>query len=189
MRAKLESQSGYRTIEDESNGMELLKMIRTIMFNFQSQQYGPWALHGAKVRFLTFKQDKHMTCTEYQKRFLNNVRVLLHCLGDVGTDLGLVNATLDSALPTALTMDTATAAELLAAEDYTREKYLACAFLFGCDRHRFGKLIEDMENNVTLKIDKWPKTVTEAYNLLIHWKQDPRNLLRARTSTTMRPSP
>jgi hypothetical protein len=118
-----------------------------------------------------------MTCAEYQKRFLNNVQVLLHCLGDIETDLGLVDATLDSALPTALTRDTATAAELLAAENYTREKYLACAFLFGCDRHRFGKLIKDMENNFTLKIDKWPKTATEAYNLLIHWKQDPRNLL------------
>jgi hypothetical protein len=174
MRAKLESQSGYRTIEDESKGIELLKMIRTIMFNFQSQKYGPWALHEAKVRFLTFKQDKHMTCAEYQKRFLNNVQVLLHCLRDIGADSGLVDATLNSASPTALTRDTATAAELLAAEDYTHEKYLACAFLFGCDRHQFGKLIEDMENNFTLKINKWPKTVvTEAYNLLIRWKQDP----------------
>jgi hypothetical protein len=106
MRARLESQSGYRTIEDESKGIELLKMIRTIMFNFQSQRYGPWALHEAKVRFLTFKQDKHMTCAEYQKRFLNNVQVLLHCLGDIGTDSGLVDATLDYALPTALTRDT-----------------------------------------------------------------------------------
>jgi hypothetical protein len=49
MRAKLKFQSRYRTIEDESNGIELLKMIRTIMFNCQRQKYGPWALHEAKV--------------------------------------------------------------------------------------------------------------------------------------------
>jgi hypothetical protein len=41
-----------------------------------------------------------------------------------------------------------------------------------------------MENNFTIKIDKWPKTVIEAYNLLIHWKQDPRNLLRVLGSSS-----
>jgi hypothetical protein len=42
----------------------------------------------------------------------------------------------------------------------------------------YGKLIEDLENDYTMANDKYPKSMTEAYNLLVYWKQDPRNLMR-----------
>jgi hypothetical protein len=42
---------------------------------------------------------------------------------------------------------------------------------------RHGKLIEDLENDHVQRNDKYPKTLVEAYDLLIHWKQDPNNLM------------
>jgi hypothetical protein len=44
-----------RTIED----------IKTIMYNLQSQKYGPLGLHESKRRFYLMSQDKHMTVTIY----------------------------------------------------------------------------------------------------------------------------
>jgi hypothetical protein len=55
---------------------------------------------------------------------------------------------------------------------------LACAFLLGADRKIYGKLLENLENDYTQKNDRWPKTITDAYSLLINWKQGPRNLLQ-----------
>jgi hypothetical protein len=48
----------------------------------------------------------------------------------------------------------------------------------GSDRHRYGKLIEDLENDFTQRRDNYPKTLVDTYNLLVHWKQDPPNLMR-----------
>jgi hypothetical protein len=66
-----------------------------------------------------------------------------------------------------------------AAQAYTREQYLACAFLSGSDRKRYGKLLEDLENDYTVKQDNYPRTLVDTYSLLIHWKQKPRDLMRA----------
>ncbi len=177
IRAKLESVGNHQAISVASNGIELLKNIKTIMYNFQSQKYGPLGLHESKRRFYLMSQDKHMTVTIYLERFQNSVEVIDHCGGTIGLDPGLVDATMRSAKPM-MTRDTATAEQLLAAEKYTKEQYLACAFLMGSDRHRYGKLIEDLENDFTQRRDNYPKTLVDAYNLLVHWKQDPRNLMR-----------
>jgi hypothetical protein len=103
--------------------------------------------------------------------------VIKHCGGTIGLDPGLVDASIRLAKPM-MTRDTAPAEQLLAAGKYTKEQYLACAFLMGSDRHGYGKLIEDLENDFTQRPENYPKTLVDAYNLLVHWKQDPRNLMR-----------
>lgn len=72
----------------------------------------------------------------------------------------------------------ADAAHLKTASNKAKEAYLAAAFILGSDRNRYGKMLEDMENDFTTGIDKYPKTLVNAYNLLLHWKQNPRNLAR-----------
>lgn len=56
--------------------------------------------------------------------------------------------------------------------------YLGCILFLGADRNRFGKLIEDTENNYVKGQDQYPKTVVPAYNMKIYCKQDPQNLMR-----------
>jgi hypothetical protein len=178
MRAKLESKKSHVVVSAASDGIELLKNIKSIMFNFQSQKYGPMALHESKKRLYQLSQDKHTTPQVYLERFRNSIDVIEHCGGMIGTDTGIVDEVLNTANPVAMTRETASNEQLRLAEQYTKEKYLACAFLMGSDRHRYGKLIEDLENDYTQGRDNYPKTVVDAYNLLVHWKQDPRNLMR-----------
>jgi hypothetical protein len=178
MRAKLESMTSYMAISVASNGIELLKEIKGSMYNFQGQKYRPMALHKAKKRLYLLSQDKHHTPQVYLERFRNSVEVIKHCGGSIGMDPGLVDEVLKMAIPTALTRDTASAEQIRSAEQYTRERYLACALLMGSDPHRYGKLIKDLENNFTQGRDNYPKNLVDAYNLLVHWKQDPRNLMR-----------
>jgi hypothetical protein len=48
----------------------------------------------------------------------------------------------------------------------------------GADRHRYSKLLKDLENGFTQRRGNYPKMLVDAYSLLVHWKQDPRNLMR-----------
>jgi len=47
------------------------------------------------------------------------------------------------------------------------------------DRHRYGKLLEDLVNqNVQGFEDIYPKNLVDAYHLLTHYHTDPKNLAR-----------
>ena len=56
--------------------------------------------------------------------------------------------------------------------------YVALAFLMGSDRNRYGHLLEKLENDFTAGNNNYPKTLTDAYNMLLEWKDDPRLLIR-----------
>ena len=168
MRQKIASHS-YETTEDVSDAIGLLKTTKSIMFNFQGQIYCPQALRDAKRRFYNLTQDRYITCQAYLEKFQNSVKVIKHCGGDLGIDTGLIDAAFATANP-AVTRDTAAPETLIAVQKYAREQYLACAFLLGSDRKRYGKLLKNLENRFTQKTDKWPKTITDAYSLLLNWK-------------------
>lgn len=174
LRAKLESRPNHAVIEGAADSIGLLKNIQTVTFQFQSQWYSPLALHEVKRCFYLFQQDRHMTCQQYQETFKNNVKVIKYCRGALSKDTGLVDAELTRA---GLTHANAGQGQLQDAENAARERVLACAFLFGSNRTHYGKLLEDLENDYTQGIDNYPPTLQQAYTLLVHWKQDPRNVV------------
>ena len=47
-----------------------------------------------------------------------------------------------------------------------REEYLAMLFLQGCDKHRYGYLLNKLHLDFTLKVESYPKTLQAAYSLL-----------------------
>jgi hypothetical protein len=178
---KLESRPNHEAIGGAADSISLLENIRAVMFHFQSQRYNPLALHEAKHRFYLYSQDRQMSCQAYHEAFKNNVEVIEYCGGVLGTDTALVDSELDAA---GTTRATATAVELQDAENAARERVLACAFLVGSDRTRYGKLLEDLENSYTQGSNNYPATLQSAYSLLVHWKQDPRNITRLIGDTT-----
>jgi hypothetical protein len=89
LRAKLESRPDHIAIEGAVDSIRLLENIRTVMFQFQSQRYGPLALHEAKRRFYLFSQDQHMTCQQYHETFKNNMEVIEYCGGVICNNAGL----------------------------------------------------------------------------------------------------
>ena len=50
------------------------------------------------------------------------------------------------------------------------EEHHAILFILGADKYKYGKLIEEMKNDVIRKKDPFPKTITEAIHLLSKWK-------------------
>ena len=109
------------------------------------------------------RQDKNTSCQKYLESFMNTVEVIEHSGGQIGNDVGLIN--------------NAPNKTGIYAKTYARDQYLPCVFLMGADRNRYGKLLENMENDYTQKQDRYPKTVNDAYSLMLNWKQDPQNMM------------
>ena len=173
MKQKLEGLDSFETISSENNGMELLKSIKIITFQFQGQKFLPQAMHEAKRRFYLCYQNKYMTTAQYLEYFQNLVDVIDHIGGSVGDDSGLFE---DFVNQNEIDIATADIDKIgLAAKD----QYLAVAFLLGADRSRYGRLIESLENDhIRGKQAAFPKTLTSAYNLLTNWKQNANNMNR-----------
>jgi hypothetical protein len=116
-----------------------------------------------------------MTTQQYYETFKNNVEVIEYCGGAMNQDPSLVDAELTRA---GVNRETATPDELEQAEAAVHEQILAVGLLYGSDRTRYGKMLEDLKNDYIQGTDNYPTTLQQAYNLLVHWKQDPRNVMR-----------
>jgi hypothetical protein len=170
MRAKLESRDTHENIALAGDVIGLLRNIKDAAFSFQSEKYKVHALHEAKRRFYSLYQDRNMTVQAYMEKFKNQVDVIEHCGGSVYEESLLADALEGIINPTE--------ADRSEAKLIAKEQYMACAFILSSDRNRYGKLVEDLENNYIQKQFKYPIDMNEAYSLLMHWKQDPKNVMR-----------
>jgi len=55
------------------------------------------------------------------------------------------------------------------AEKKAIEEHHAILFILGADKYKFGKLIEEMKDDIICKKDPFPKTIGEASHLLSKW--------------------
>jgi hypothetical protein len=70
LRAKIESQPEFARIRDyPMEGIELLKLIKTISFKFEPQVYKPLAIDDAMRKFMSARQGKQMQAAEYLELF------------------------------------------------------------------------------------------------------------------------
>ena len=56
-------------------------------------------------------------------------------------------------------------------ETTAREIYISCAFVINSDLRRYGRLIEELENDYTKGNDNYPCNMVKAYQFLNEYKQ------------------
>ena len=174
MRTRLQALDSYEEMHSASDGLQLLIAIKDLMFNVQEQKYVPLSIHLAKRHFFLLSLGRN-TVGEYYDQFKNQTDVLEHIGAGIGNDEAIRKQVLHSQ---GIDIDEATEAQEEAAETEGTQWYLALAFLMGSDRSRFGRLLEKLKNDFTAGNDNYPKTLTDAYNMLLEWKDNPRLLMR-----------
>ena len=78
MQSKLQNKDDFDRIDEDHDCLRLLKEIKGVMFNFESEQYPIISMHQATYKYVTARQGKFKTLTEYYKRFKTIVEVLEH---------------------------------------------------------------------------------------------------------------
>jgi hypothetical protein len=176
LRAKLEGAPTHRQVASDKDSIALLKSIRASMFMSHAQRYEPLAILEGMERFIRLHQGRHQSLASYLESFKNCSDVLDYMTVKVGVSENGLKAELTrmtDEFGTSLTLASANRSEIGTARSSVKESFMAVKFLAGADKARYGTVIQDLENDFTKKDDKFPKTVVDAYNLLMHWKHTP----------------
>jgi len=172
MRTKVESVPDYAAFHGRMDVIELLRAIQRICYNFETQKYMPHAVHEAVRRFYLLRQEASMTCGAYLEKFKSSVEVLETCGGTIGESEIMVQAAANDIAGETVDINMASDDDKASYAEGARQRYLATAFILGSDRKRYKKLIQGLENDYLQGQDKYPRNLTGAYHLLLHWKHD-----------------
>ena len=154
--AKLKSVGEYTTQAAQGNCLWLLQHVRATMNQFDSGQYPYVTLFQDRQRFYNLSQGQK-TVTEYYHAFKTEYDTigLLHGWPppslelDAGVQPGATGES-DAEVQTAV-----------------HQREVATYFILGADKHRFGKLQRDLQDNFARGTSQFPTTLTAAYNLLL----------------------
>ena len=154
--AKLESAGEYTTQAAQGNCLWLLQHVRATMNQFDSGQYPYVALFQARRCFYSLSQGRK-TVTEYYHAFKTEYDTI-----------GLLHGW----PPPSLELDTgvqpgATGENDMELKAAVHQREVATYFILGADKHRFGKLQRDLQDNFARGTNQFPTTLTAAYNLLL----------------------
>ena len=98
LKAIVESRYEFEIILTNMDSLALLKLIRSINFALHDDKNRYQAIHDAKMRFYSFKQDRSMTCSAYLEKFRNMIQVIETAGGDIGNEPGLIEKELGDLL-------------------------------------------------------------------------------------------
>ena len=175
LKAKIESDVDFTEVEEDMDSIALLVIIRSINFAMNAEKNPYQALHEAKRRFYSFKQERTVTCSAYLEKFQNMLQVIETVGGVIGKEPGLIELELEDMRPPVLPKENARPEQKALAILRARDKYLAMMFLMNSDRNRYGKLIEELGNEYLKgNLQAFPTDLIDMYRIMINWKCDPK---------------
>jgi hypothetical protein len=181
LRSKLKSNPDYTTFSADADSLALLKAIRSKMTGFKRLHYLTHSVHSILREFYSLSQGKHRTNQEYYNEFNNLVAAVDECGAMIGRHPTIYDDVLQES---AVDPQNPTGDKRNQAQETSKERYLAVAFLLGSDRIRYGMLIKEIENeylrnrDMSSKVGSYPLTVADAYEYLENYKRNPRNIQR-----------
>ena len=169
MKAKIEEDSKWATIDSDCDPIELLKIIKAIAHNNESQKDSTLSLIQAEKRLMNLVQGDGQSNDSYRIKFENQANVIRNMGGQLYR-----TATLNIAANELYKKDYNKITDIyeqVAVEEAASEVWKARLFIINSNPGRFDQLKKEMHNNC-IKGDKnsYPNTFNGAYNLLSQHK-------------------
>ncbi|MFN7263281.1 MAG: reverse transcriptase domain-containing protein, partial [Cyanobacteriota bacterium] len=162
---RVTGEATWSSINNNSDVIGLLKLIQSNSTIKNAQTEESHAVLDALTAFTNFRQMR-LSNSDYLQAFKDRVEHLERVFGPIGHDKPRVKAYLERAH----TAEKYSVSEITEAQAACREALLATAFVFGADKKRYGELHTQLLNNHTLHKTGYPKTLTEAFDVLNKWK-------------------
>ena len=170
---KMEAQTNFTMIAKTSDLLALLKLLKQDAYNFQSQKYKVQAKYNAKWQCFHLLQEQNSDNKSFLDCFNNCGNVLEHCGGSM-VDYEDIEKELTEL---SLTQQMATDEQIKTAKATAQDKLLVVAYLMCSDKHRFGEMVEDINNAYWVGRDEYPKLVNDAYYHICNWSNDQKILI------------
>jgi hypothetical protein len=130
MKSKLESLLDYDSFNDALDVIALIKDIKGLTYQFESQRNHSQALHKAISRFCRFYQTKDMSDAMFLENFQTLVSVVEDYGGTIGTDPKGAKAEL---IKEGIDVENASDASKRNAMETAKNRYLAISMLTAAD--------------------------------------------------------
>jgi hypothetical protein len=158
--SKLESLDGYERAAELRDCKWLVTKVKTICHSFEQTDHRFAALINAKKAILGSKQGAEQHVTQYCDQMMELIDVLESYGGRVHDP---AEAAPSNAPFTTKTTDARK-------EKYMRDRYIGTLIILNADPIRFEKLHLELSNGFSLGRDEYPKTPTEAHQMLLNYK-------------------
>jgi hypothetical protein len=91
MQTRIQEDKSYSAVHKTKDGIGLIKIIKSISFNYRAHQEPIVALDAVKYELYKHIQDKHQMVQEYYDTFKNMGNVNAELGAEVGCDLGILD--------------------------------------------------------------------------------------------------
>ena len=98
------------------------------------------------------------------------VAVFEHCGGKPGRSKARVQALLDPSATGQRVSEEAVAAAIETVKQKAQDEYMGIALILKSDPKRYGQLVRNIQNDHTRGLGGYPKTLTDAYDILVNYK-------------------
>ena len=154
LRSTLKGESEY---EDKSGSLDvlwLLKKLKKITAGVDAKANPVLVLHEQITSFFSLRQGNTEREDDYLVRFNGKLKSLEMMGGEhIFVSPIILGSTIDAATREAIAIQ--------------KEEFLAMCFFIRADERRYGDLQEDLKKGVFRGRDEYPKTVSDAYQLLL----------------------
>ena len=147
MKNKLKSMSEFKQLDKDNDVIGLLKLIKNLTHAKVDIQYEHWCAMQSVRKLLLIQQHEREDLTAYYDRLVANRDVAEEQWGKL--------------LPTKLVSDSTD-------EDEVRNRFQACIFLAGADKPKYGKVVEELNNQFLSGQNNYPKSVEAMMEYLSH---------------------
>ena len=112
-----------------------------------------------------------MTLPQYLEQFNSQIDVIVHYGREVGLEPKLYQDELADLTGDVFDPDeNYTNDQKILAKKQAKDRFLACMFINGADKARFGDLHDDLLNDFAKGQRNYPTSVVDAYSLLVNYK-------------------
>ena len=170
VRSKIEGTESHLEAVKETKLIDMLKMIRSVMFQFQSDKKLALTIMESKHRVVNCKQTAGQSLPAFYKTFKRHVAVAEHNGASYGCEKGLVALELENI---GVAHEQATAEEMKGTCDRARQQMLAITFLSNSDQSRHGSCLRELQNSYSSTNDECPTTLEAAHTKLSNYTPPP----------------
>jgi Zinc knuckle len=139
MKHKIEGDTKYPTLVEASDVTGLLQSMKELVYSTHNTQYEYWAMQASMKTLITMTQHDKESLASFSKKFLAQVEATEAMWGK------LIPAKLKG--------------QATGTQDAGRDKFLACLFLAGVNRHHYKDVIDELNNDFLLEKVNYRKDV------------------------------
>jgi hypothetical protein len=164
MQGKIEANEKFESTI-KGNPIELLKLIQQNCLNYQEHRYEMSIILDSMKTLFNVKQKEHESLLDYTKRFKTARDVMKSHIGGPIILTKYVESSKSG-------YDNTKPNELPKYQEKVFNQFLAYMYIDNADKAKYGTLLTGLHTQTSLKNDQYPKTVTEANNVLSNHRFD-----------------